>query len=77
MEISESLLQFIWKNLLFKQSDLLSFHGDRICVVSPGEVNDNAGPDFSNAHITSKNMEKLNIRQVPCFGLDICTDTCK
>ncbi|MBQ2350194.1 MAG: DUF2851 family protein [Cytophagales bacterium] len=57
MEISESLLQFIWKNLLFKQSDLLSFHGDRICVVSPGEVNDNAGPDFSNAHIIINDID--------------------
>ena len=51
MEINEAFLYFIWRNLLFKQKNLLSFQGDKICVVSPGEINGNAGPDFLGANI--------------------------
>lgn len=51
MEIDEAFLHFIWRNLLFRQKNLLSFQGDKICIVSPGEVNCNAGPDFLGANI--------------------------
>ncbi len=47
----EDFLHFIWLYQLFDHSQILSTHGDRIQVLSPGIHNHNSGPDFSDARI--------------------------
>jgi hypothetical protein len=50
-KFNEDLLQFIWKLKLYGSKDLLSVAGNKITVLSHGEQNRNAGPDFFNARI--------------------------
>lgn len=47
----EELISFIWKFGLYRRSDLSSVHGEKITVLSPGELNRFDGPDFGNARI--------------------------
>ncbi len=47
----EDLLQFIWKYLYFNQSHLVTESGEELQILSPGELNTDAGPDFHNARI--------------------------
>jgi hypothetical protein len=49
--LREELLQFAWAHRLLGRRDLSSVAGRRIVVHSPGTLNVNAGPDFSNARI--------------------------
>ena len=59
MQINEFFLQFVWRNLFFRSPDLFSFQGHRISIINPGEINDNAGPDFLNAHIVINDVDFL------------------
>jgi hypothetical protein len=47
----EDLLQFIWRYLYFNQSHLVTEAGEELQILSPGELNTDAGPDFRNARI--------------------------
>ncbi|HXO74991.1 MAG TPA: DUF2851 family protein, partial [Puia sp.] len=47
----EDLLQYIWRYLYFNQSHLVTEAGEELQILSPGELNTNAGPDFRNARI--------------------------
>ena len=47
----EDLLQFIWRYLYFNQSHLITEAGEELQILSPGELNTDAGPDFRNARI--------------------------
>ncbi len=47
----ESFLYFIWKYRLFNQQDLKTTCGRSLGVITPGEMNLHAGPDFFNAKI--------------------------
>jgi len=48
---NEDLLHYIWKYRLYRIPDLKSSSGERLEVISPGQHNHHAGPDFSNAKI--------------------------
>jgi len=48
---NEDLLHYIWKFGLFYVKDLKSTSGERLDIVRPGQHNQHAGPDFSNAKI--------------------------
>lgn len=48
---NEDLVKFIWKFRLFSESQLTTVSGKLLEIVSPGEENHNAGPDFFNAKI--------------------------
>src|SRR3954462_4248638 len=50
-KFSEELLQFIWQYRLLKPLPLFTTSGNEISVLAPGDLNTNAGPDFSNATI--------------------------
>jgi hypothetical protein len=52
----EDLLQFIWRYLYFNQSHLITEAGEELQILSPGELNTDAGPDFRNARIRLNNM---------------------
>ena len=47
----EKLLQYIWQFQYFNTSDLQTVAGEKIQIVAPGKLNNNQGPDFTNAQI--------------------------
>jgi hypothetical protein len=47
----ERMLQYVWKQRLFAESDLTMSDGREISVIDPGIQNSDAGPDFFNAKI--------------------------
>lgn len=49
--LDEELFQHIWQFRLFTQSGLTTQEGEPLQVDYPGQLNRNAGPDFSRAHI--------------------------
>lgn len=49
--ISEDLVKFLWKYRLFTSIPLKTISGKIVEIVSPGEINSDAGPDFFNAKI--------------------------
>ena len=49
--MKEEFLHYLWKYRLYDPDFLLDDNGDRITVISPGEYNRDAGPDFFNARI--------------------------
>ena len=51
LKFSEDLLQFIWQHKLLKPLPLLTYSGKEIVVLKAGELNRDAGPDFTNAQI--------------------------
>ncbi len=48
--MTEEFLHYIWMYRMFDFSNL-NFQGDDLKIISPGELNVNAGPDFTNAKI--------------------------
>ena len=48
--MTEQFLSFLWKYQLY-DVDTLCVEGEKIAVISPGEQNSDAGPDFFNAKI--------------------------
>lgn len=55
-ELNERLLQFIWQHRLLPQSPLKTVSGLDLIILQPGELNRDAGPDFSNARIRLGNL---------------------
>ncbi len=49
--MNERLLQFIWQFRYFDQSSLLTYDGQPIQIINPGNLNRDSGPDFSAAKI--------------------------
>lgn len=47
----EELLQFIWRNLYFNRTHLVTEAGEELQILFPGSQNSDAGPDFLNARI--------------------------
>jgi hypothetical protein len=53
--MNERLLQFIWQFRYFNQSALQTSDGKNLQIIHPGNLNRNAGPDFSEAKIKIDN----------------------
>ena len=51
MAIPESLLQFIWQFQYYNKSELSTSTGEALHIISPGRLNHNQGPDFTDAKI--------------------------
>lgn len=49
--MKERLLQFIWQMQYFNKDALCTDQDEPLQIVSPGQLNDNQGPDFLNAQI--------------------------
>ena len=49
--MDESLLHFIWKFQHFNRRELFADNGQPVTVLSPGQQNHDAGPDFFNAKV--------------------------
>jgi hypothetical protein len=55
--MNEQLLQFVWQQRYFDQSDLSTTNNEPIQILHPGILNTNQGPDFSSARIRLGNTE--------------------
>lgn len=49
--MKENFLHFLWRFRRFDHTDLVSTTGEKVEIIHPGEHNDHAGPDFSNARV--------------------------
>ncbi|MBD0331927.1 MAG: DUF2851 family protein, partial [Chitinophagaceae bacterium] len=49
--MTEKLLHYIWQFQYFNKTHLRTTGGEKIEIISPGTLNKNQGPDFSNAKI--------------------------
>jgi hypothetical protein len=49
--MKEQFLHYIWKNRLFEQQNITTFHGDFIEILKNGRLNFDAGPDFLESEI--------------------------
>ncbi len=50
-QMKEEFLQFIWKQGLFRKTDLKTIDGKPLEIISTGQFNTDSGPDFFNARI--------------------------
>lgn len=50
-DMKEEFLHYVWKYRLYDSSSLVDSDGNGIVVISPGEYNRDAGPDFFNARL--------------------------
>ena len=55
--MKEALLHCIWEHQLFDKRNLRTDSGEKLQILDQGELNDNAGPDFSQAKVRIANME--------------------
>jgi hypothetical protein len=51
----EKLLQYIWQFQYFNKSELRTAAGELLQIIFPGKINNNQGPDFTNAQIKIDN----------------------
>lgn len=49
--MNERLFQYLWKNSLFRPEELKTTAGETVVVIDPGQLNQNAGPDFLDGRI--------------------------
>src|SRR5690349_7605938 len=49
--LTEKLLQYIWQFQYFNNRELFTTAGDLVEILSPGKLNNNQGPDFTDARI--------------------------
>ncbi len=54
--MNERLLQFIWQHLYFNKEQLITQDGQSLQIFFQGTLNNNQGPDFSNAKIRINNI---------------------
>ena len=54
--MNEAFLHYVWKYRLLKDN-LTTTDGVKVVVDSVGEYNNDAGPDFFNAHIRMNGMQ--------------------
>lgn len=55
--MNEELLSFIWRFQYFDSTNLRTESDEMIQIMRPGQLNTNAGPDFSNARIMIGSIE--------------------
>ncbi len=55
--MKEEFLHYLWKYSLYDSDKLIDREGNRIIVISPGEYNRDAGPDFFNARLRISGTE--------------------
>jgi hypothetical protein len=55
--MNEQLLHYVWKHKLFNKSNLQTSDGQHIDIVSVGDHNHNAGPDFFNGRVKINETE--------------------
>ena len=57
VDVPEALVHDLWRHQRFDTEDLATTDGTPVRVFDPGHLNDDAGPDFANAHVRIGNMD--------------------
>ncbi len=57
VEVPEALVHDLWRHQRFETEDLATTEGTPITVFDPGRLNEDAGPDFANAHVRLGDMD--------------------
>src|SRR5215213_617962 len=52
---SEKLLQYIWQFQYYNKSELKTTAGEELQIIAAGKLNNNQGPDFTNAQVKIDN----------------------
>ena len=55
--MKESFLHYIWQHQYFGKSDLRTTAGEAINIITTGNANTNAGPDFQNAKVKIETID--------------------
>jgi len=53
----EALLQYLWQNQMFDHGELTTGQGEKLEVLDPGMMNNDAGPDFSGSRVKINGIE--------------------
>jgi hypothetical protein len=67
--MTEDFLTYIWKNKLFQNTDML-WEGENLEILFNGELNTDAGPDFTNAKIKIGNTVWAGNLEIHCNSSD-------
>lgn len=57
VDVPEALVHDLWRHQRFDTEDLVTTEGTPVQVFDPGRLNDDAGPDFANAHVRLGDMD--------------------
>lgn len=68
--MNEDFLQFIWNFNLFTNTDLKTTEGEKIEIISKGELNKNSGPDFYNAKVKIGDTVWAGTIEIHCNASD-------
>ncbi|CAN5410783.1 DUF2851 family protein [soil metagenome] len=68
--MQESFLHFIWQFQYFSKKDLTTSDGESINIVSPGVLNKDAGPDFSDTKILIGNVRWFGHTEIHIHSSD-------
>jgi hypothetical protein len=55
--VPEALVHDLWRHQRFDTEDLATTEGPPVQIFDPGQPNDDAGPDFANAHVRIGDMD--------------------
>lgn len=62
--MQESFLHYIWQFQYFDKKELRTSSGEQLEIFSPGTLNGDSGPDFSNAKIRLDNMDWVGSAEI-------------
>ena len=82
MNITESLLQYIWKTKTLLKQSLQTTNGELIKILQPGILNTNQGPDFLMAKIIIDEVEwvgniEIHVKSSQWISASFSSTTCK
>ena len=68
--MKEAFLHFVWKHQYFNKIDLKTQQGASIKILDPGQINTNAGPDFSQARVRIDRTEWVGLIEIHVSSSD-------
>jgi hypothetical protein len=68
--MTEEFLHYIWRHRQFKHNHLKLTNGEALEIIYPGNLNTNAGPDFSEARIKIDNQEWAGMVEIHLTSVD-------
>ena len=68
--MNEAFLQYVWRHRMLQGREFTSTDGRALRIVRPGELNNDAGPDFFNARVDIDGVEWVGNIEVHVFTSD-------